>query len=384
MVISLNGNFERDSRLPPITIGYSPSTGCGLRTFLRKVHFIFEYFFYYVCIKQKERAIQPVISPLVPSKNLVSYQTFKKCLDALSPKKMEPVEEKTSCNRLYHSPYLYPSQQCLGMATRFLTSFKNSTQSSFKEKILEAGKELQEGATWESMRSQSLYEVKIGAQARCSLQNIRFYRQLIAQTHQTTVSSEVWQAKKVSFLQTKRTSQEKDLFEAIKKIFSQNVQHLHLKDQILKEMGQKYQQLDPSIYGLILEVEAEFQFLQHSDQPRYDQLNKEATEAACQLKQLHVQSHQTLSESAAILQALTQLPTGSYLIQFPRHTIAYVRDSSQEMALFDANNGTFYPTQEQENLLLKDLIAKYTSGSTLGTKILLISGEEPGFTEKLP
>ncbi len=374
MSISLDRHLiesKRDSQLPSITIGFVHSRLEGLHTLFKKIQFIFQYLLYSTCINQKKRATKPVISPLIPSKNLVSYHTLKTCLASFSPKKMEKIEEKTIYNRLEHSPYLYPSQQCLGMATHFLATFKNSTQASFKEKVIEAGEVLKEGATWDSVRAQSVYEVKLGAQGHCRVQDIGFYRQLMAQAHQQSISCD-WQAKKVHFLQTKRTQQEQDLFATIQNIFSQSIHPLTIKDKILEELGQKYPRLEPSIYGLILEIEAEFQFLQHPDRPRYDQLHLEATEAACQLQQLHIHSHQNLEKSADILHQLTALSAGSYLVQFPRHTIAYVRDTSGERVLFDANKGTFYPSQEQEERLLKELITEYTSHSSLGVKILLI------------
>lgn len=94
----------RDSQLPAITISFAQSRLEGLQALFKKIQFILQYLLYSACITQKKRVAKPVISSLVPSKNLVSHHKLKTCLASLSPKNREKIEEKTAYNRLEHSP----------------------------------------------------------------------------------------------------------------------------------------------------------------------------------------------------------------------------------------------------------------------------------------
>lgn len=295
----------------------------------------------------------------VPSRNISRVHVLPKCLSTTLfpvPKSEFRAIGRAQGLRITHDiTYRPASGLCLGMSLTFLHEYLQAKNADPTDRLKAAAKILRHGGNETSVKVQAIYEALLGVHGAVHAHEKEFFRKLMQNgvvPAQTTAYPEL-QASIQAFMLVKDHPGT-------------------LRQYVLDDLENKGLDIDPDLYALILELDSIWH-LKHHMGFKNESIHYAITQAAADCLKLKLTGMQRLPEEiSSASEALKNLATGNYLLQFSNHTIALVK--TQDMfALFEPSEGLGPVPLAQQDEAISQLLEFYGSHDSVSLKVISIS-----------
>lgn len=248
---------------------------------------------------------------------------------------------------------------CFGMSGSFLATYIGNRNVGEKEAIKKAAEGMREGATPMALSMHSMYDSLLPNRVDSDILNK--WRQLL-----DNVAFDPNDGRK-NLLDTVR----KFLAVPDKKALNES-----FKQFVLNDMELKKAQITPECYAIILDLDAHFNARENHVPPaRVHEASQLGIQSAVLNRYgLKVENGEVFDGKRAEAETkLRHLPPGSYLLEMPRHTTAYVKMSDGTSAFFDPEVGTAVAASSQEDAeVVHNLLNHFFSGNDVSCSILKV------------
>lgn len=256
------------------------------------------------------------------SVNIAQFSALKICLHSaitpISKHALKRIGRAQGLRATQDLTYLPASGICLGMSLSFLSQL--FLQKRGEDPLIFSAKKMRSGGTEMSVKIQSIYEMLISS----------------GKVDQELFLSLCRLLQRKEFVEAGCKSTE--LVQSVKNYLSAS-QKTNFHTFIFDDLEQNGVKITPSIYALVLELEAALLSSFSPDQGKYDFIHCliiEAVSDILQLKSAHVMRFQEKVEMVS--DKLSHWPEGHFLFHFSNHTVAFVKEKDR-VAIFDPKSG---------------------------------------------
>lgn len=264
---------------------------------------------------------------VVSSCNIANLNVMCKCVATirhpLSKRQYGEVGRMQGLRVTHDLTYDPVSGICLGMSLTFLIEvlkIKNIQQIQ----LIASAQLLKNGGTETSLRIQALYDALIGIKGVVQAQEKSFFYHLLKD--QQPLFQKIQYPELIPIIQTFLNSK-KDVET--------------LRQFVLHELEIRGSEITPPLYALVLELDTFWSIQQHPNIRKNDILSSIIIQEVVRFLSLKIDHVIRLKgKVSAVYEQLKNFAMGSYLVSFPRHTVALVKTDG-EIALFEPKDGLF-------------------------------------------
>jgi hypothetical protein len=286
----------------------------------------------------------------VPAQNIAEISKLSFCLasarNPISKIYYQQIGREENLRVAYDLVWKPTGGLCLGMSLAFLAEYLKSSN------LIEAAKKLQNGANESAIRTQAIYDAVLGIDCETNSKEIRELSSI-----------------RLFSLQPALKTKFPHLEASLRGYLKQKDEQVSLREFVLKDLEANKIELTPDLYGTLLEVDAR---LNARNNVNYQALYKQSTQVAAKTHDLDLGQHNSFSGNIKKAEEfLMTKPEGSYLIQLPTHTIAFVKTRWQT-AIFDPNAGLVLLTSENQERVFNQLFNYYFKSETIQFQTLQV------------
>lgn len=301
---------------------------------------------------------KPLKFQTVPTWNIASLQLLPQCFKtALRPFPKElyrHIGPKQGFRITHDVIYRPASGLCLGMSLTFLSQYLAGKGSS-TDNLLAAARLFRRGGTEMSVRVQAIYDTLMGIQGQVYPQDVHFFAQVL---------------KRIRI--DPHLTQKKELLVTIQAFINLQDPLKSLRQFVLDDLERQGINITPDLYALILELGALWDLRQHPNENKNDAIHNAIIQLVANDLQLEmVDATRLQGKFNVVAEQLRNVAPGNYLIQFPIHTLAFIK-SAECTAIWEPNEGLALLAANQQQEALAHLLHYYASHDLVSVKVLSI------------
>lgn len=295
----------------------------------------------------------------VASRNIANLSVMQKCLStAWCPCSKSMYQEigRAQGLRITSDLIFHPaSGLCLGKSFIFLSEYFASEEIEDIDKLVAAAQAVEGDENERSVELQAIYDSLIGIQGTVESNERNFFLKCI-------------QGKRLPLQETSHP----ELLASIETFLSIEDCSDPFREFVLDDLEEKGVEITVDLYALILELDTLWYLQQHPDVKKNDSTHDAIIQAVAHYLRLEsMESVRLIGNISSVRDQLENFEIGSYFIQFPNHTLAFVK-GEDHIALFEPNEGLaiFERMDQQEGL--SQLLEYYGNCDKVSLKVIAI------------